>query len=180
MLILVRHALPAFGPKAPAEEWVLDEDRGRRGAESLVHVLPPDARLVSSLEPKARQTLEPTGPVATDARFNEVWRDEPFEGDFRSRRRAYVGGVEHPGWEPRGDVVSRFDAGLRDWQATAGDRPLVIASHGMAMTLWLTATVGLDDPIAFWGDLRLPDAFQIDLAGRTVQRIESADLFQLQ
>jgi hypothetical protein len=41
------------------------------------------AWLVASREPKARQTLEPAGTVRTDERFNEVTRDEPYEGDFR-------------------------------------------------------------------------------------------------
>jgi broad specificity phosphatase PhoE len=180
MLFLVRHALPAFGPEAPAEEWVLDEDGGRRGADSLVHVLPPNARLVSSHEPKARQTLEPTGPVTPDTRFNEVRRNEPFEGDFRARRSAYVSGISHDGWEPHADVVSRFSAGVTAWQAACGEQTLVIASHGMAMTLWLTAALGLEDPVGFWQDLRLPDVLKIDLSSRTAKRIESASLFQVQ
>lgn len=85
MLFLVRHAMPALDPEVPPENWELDA-AGRRGAETLKHVIPADAMLVSSQEPKARQTLEPTGHVFTDARFNEVARNEPYRGDFRARR----------------------------------------------------------------------------------------------
>jgi hypothetical protein len=64
--------------------------------------------VVASQEPKARQTLEPAGTVHSDERSNEVTRDEPYEGDFRARRRAYVTGTDHANWEPRGHVVARF------------------------------------------------------------------------
>ena len=57
-------------------------------------------------------------------------------------------------------MIARFDAGIRHWRSEARGRPLVVATHGMAMTLWLTA-LGLEDPEAFWSDLRLPDVFQL-------------------
>jgi broad specificity phosphatase PhoE len=172
MLILVRHATPAHGPLVPPEQWELDAALGRPAAVALARVLPAGACLVSSYEPKARQTLEPSGPVTTDERFNEVVRKEPYEGDFRARRHAYVSGVDHDDWEPRADVVARFDAGIEEWQRVAGARPVVVASHGMAMTLWLTAAIGLRDPGAFWSELRMPDPMEIDLRARTVRRID--------
>jgi broad specificity phosphatase PhoE len=126
--------------------------------------------LIASREPKARQTLEPAGSVHTDERFNEVTRDEPYEGDFRARRRAYVTGTDHTGWEPRDQVVARFADAAWFWHAQADGRPLVIASHGMAMTLFLTATVGLADAGAFWAELRLPDLHTVDMTGKQVIR----------
>jgi hypothetical protein len=81
VLFLVRHAMPALSPETPPEQWQLGS-AGRRGAETLRHVIPPDALLVSSQEPKALQTLEPTGHVFTDVRFNEVSRNEPSTGTF--------------------------------------------------------------------------------------------------
>ncbi|SNS69963.1 Broad specificity phosphatase PhoE [Asanoa hainanensis] len=167
MLFLARHAMPALDPEVRPEHWELDAE-GRQGAETLAGLIPPDVLLVSSEEPKARQTLEPAGQVDTDARFNEVARDEPFHGDFRARRRAYLARADHPGWERRDLVVARFDAGIRHWQARADARPLVVATHGMAMALWLADIV---DPIAFWDDLRLPDLFEVDLAARTANRV---------
>jgi broad specificity phosphatase PhoE len=71
-------------------------------------------------------------------------------------------------------VAARFDAGVAAHLAIAGDRPLVIATHGMALTLWLTEAIGLSDPAAFWTDLRLPDAFAVDLAARTITRVPVA------
>ena len=43
------------------------------------------------------------------------------------------------------------------------------------MTLWLTTTVALADPGAFWADLRLPDLLTVDVAARQVSRCVSDD-----
>ncbi|GAA0430360.1 hypothetical protein Aca07nite_39100 [Actinoplanes capillaceus] len=63
-LILVRRAMPAFGPDVPAAAWELSSE-GWSNARALTRVLPLDALLIASQEPKARQTLEPAGPVHT-------------------------------------------------------------------------------------------------------------------
>ncbi len=155
--------MPAVDPLVLPDRWVLSE-HGR--AEAAKIVLPEGSRLVASGEPKAIQTLEHAGDVTSDMRFNEVRRVEPFGDDFRVARRAYVDGADHPDWERRQEVVARFDAGI----AAYPDRPLAVASHGMAMTLWLTARLGLADPGEFWADLRFPDVLVIDLENRSWSR----------
>jgi broad specificity phosphatase PhoE len=90
---------------------------------------------------------------------------------YRTRRRAYVDGADHPDWEARTDVVARFEAGITEHLTAAAGRPVIVASHGMAITLWLTTTVGLHDPGAFWSDLRFPDAHIIDLTAATTTRL---------
>jgi broad specificity phosphatase PhoE len=133
--------------------------------------LPADARLVASEERKAWQTLGGGENVVRDRRFNEVSRVEPWEGDFRRLRRAYVEGVDHVGWEPRHEVVKRFEEGVAEQRASAGERLLLVATHGMAMTVWLTARLGLADPGGFWEDFQFPDAHLVDIDGGTVRRI---------
>ncbi|SDL83043.1 hypothetical protein SAMN05421869_13176 [Nonomuraea jiangxiensis] len=86
--------------------------------------LPEDACLVSSDEPKARQTLGGDDPVTRDHRFNEVPRAKPWEGDYRELRRAYVDGADHVDWEPRVEIAARFAAGITEHLALAGERPL--------------------------------------------------------
>jgi 2,3-bisphosphoglycerate-dependent phosphoglycerate mutase len=54
------------------------------------------------------------------------------------------------------------------------ERPVVIATHGMAMTLWLMATIGLEDPGEFWARLEFPDAYVVDLAAATATRLVSS------
>jgi broad specificity phosphatase PhoE len=151
-LILVRHAMPAVLPAVPPERWSLS-DEGRAAARQLATLLPADAVFVASDEPKAAETL-PSAQL--DARFREVRRTEAFSDDFAVARRSYVDGAALPGWEPRESVVARFSAGL-----SAYGRPLVVATHGMALTVWLAATIGLADPGAFWADLRFPDAIAV-------------------
>jgi broad specificity phosphatase PhoE len=169
MLILVRHAMPDHGPHRPARDWHLSPD-GWAAAHALCELLPPDARLVASSEPKAIETLQPAGPVVSDPRFDEISRVEAYDDDFRRNRRAYVNGTDLPDWEPREHVVRRFDAGVRE-HAEAASGPLVLASHGMAMTLWLTATIGLHDPGDFWAGLGFPDAHRVDLTTHRISRL---------
>jgi len=163
-VLLVRHAMPAVDLSVPPQEWELEGSVPPLG-------LPADSYLAASTEPKALGTVAPFGPVVTDPRFGEITRaaDESDEG-WRERRLAYVEGADHPGWEPRSAVVARFDDGVNDHWVRAAGRPLVVASHGMAMTLWLTARIGLDAPGAFWSSLRLPDVLVVDLVARTVAR----------
>lgn len=162
--------MPAHGPGTPARDWVLAPE-GEVAAQALCRRLPDGARLIASSEPKAIATVQPAGPVIPDRRFDEITRVEAYDDDFRTQRRAYVDGADHADWEPRQDVVRRFAAGVAEHVAAAGGRPVVIASHGMAMTLWLTATIGLDEPGAFWAALRFPDAHLVDLAARTVVQL---------
>jgi broad specificity phosphatase PhoE len=164
-VILVRHAMPAVRADVPPEVWSLSEE-GRAAARRLATLLPADAVLVASDEPKAAQTL-PSAVV--DARFREVRRQEAFADDFAVARRSYVEGQVPPDWEPHACVVSRFSAGV-SWFAVPG-RPLVIATHGMAMTVWLSSVIGLADPGSFWAVLRFPDAIAVDVSGRRWWRL---------
>jgi broad specificity phosphatase PhoE len=133
------------------------------------------AMLVASPEPRAWQTLSMTGNgLRRDRRLQEVNRIEPFDDDFRGRRRRYVTGEDLPGWEPQLEVAGRFAAAVREAQRLAGGQPVVLATHGMALTVWLAHAVGLADPGAFWADLRFPDLLAVDQAGRTVVRVPGA------
>lgn len=87
----------------------------------------------------------PDGGVAItqDARFGEVRRTEPFDEDFKARRRAWVEGhldERHEDWQSPWDAATRFDLAVSEHSAR-GDL-LVIASHGMVLTAWL-AHIGL-------------------------------------
>lgn len=172
MMILVRHAMPDATSDVPANEWHLSAE-GQGEAVRLAEILPRDARLVSSEELKALQTLGPAGAVSQDARFNEVRRDEPFAGNWRDLRHAYVSGSDHPGWEPRNEVARRFESGINEHLAQNTGQPLVISTHGMAMTIWLTTRIGLSEPGLFWADLRFPDALVVDLRAGTVERLDT-------
>jgi hypothetical protein len=73
-------------------------------------------------------------------------------------------------------VADRFDYGVRYMMGGDYDSPLVIGSHGMAMTVWLSSRLRLADPAAFWSDLRLPDVLVVNLKGGTVGRLLSTQM----
>ena len=163
-VILVRHAMPEVDPARPPQHWQLGGP-GVAAARSLS--LPPAACLVASTEPKAAETLRAaTGgsPVLQDAGFDEVRRPHEWRDDHRERARAYVEGAPHPGWEPQLEVAARFTAAIARHAARAGAYPLVVGTHGMALTTWLDArSLIADSPGAFWAALAFPDVVTVDL-----------------
>jgi broad specificity phosphatase PhoE len=172
VLILVRHAMPDATPETPPNRWTLS-DEGRRAAALLRDLLPSGAKLVSSTEPKAWETLGGGPAVIQDARFGEIERPrEKWSEDFRAIRAQYVAGAVHPGWESHHSAAARFQAGV-DEHLEAG-RTLVVATHGMAMTVWLVALGALAaaDAQMFWRGLRFPDCHAVDIIARSVERVE--------
>lgn len=169
---LVRHAAPSASSAVDPTQWPLSLD-GRRDAQELRHRLTSHEGLwIASHELKALETLNclsPTkrGLILQDTRFDEVRRDEPFDDDFRPRRRAWVEGrldVRHSGWETPSKAASRFDEAVRAY-ATRADR-LVIGSHGMVITAWLSLIGRVQPGVAagrFWEALAFPDLLVVDL-----------------
>jgi broad specificity phosphatase PhoE len=173
MLLIVRHAMPAATPDLPSHEWGLTKE-GRAAAEALVDALPVGARLVSSEERKAWETLGgAANRVARDGRFDEVHRPaDLWQDDVRELRVRYVAGTRHRRWERQADSAARFESGVADHSKAAGRAPVVVATHGMVMTIWLVSRGALTEAQAgaFWSALRFPDAFVLGSDGRSVRR----------
>jgi broad specificity phosphatase PhoE len=165
--------MPELEPAADPAEWVLSP-AGVEAARRLAPLLPAEAVLVSSDEPKALATLEAAAPgrsIAAEPGLREVRRPlEPFDDTFREPRLAYVAGRPPAGWEPPAQVAARVQAVVE--RHRDGVRPLVLAGHGMAFTTWLGDRGLLEDPAAFWSGLRLPDLVEI-MDGR-VRRVGPA------
>ncbi|HIV58422.1 MAG TPA: phosphoglycerate mutase family protein [Candidatus Stackebrandtia faecavium] len=166
-LYLVRHAMPRVEPALASHEWCLDET-GRAAAAELARVMPSGSCLwSSSAEPKAHQTIESMAAcrgqsqIHIDAGFGEVARPNVFVRNHRQLASQYVSGTRHRGWEDHDAVVSRFDSAVRASVRAAHGRDIVVATHGMAMTLWLSRYVDIGDPALFWRGLALPDVFAV-------------------
>lgn len=174
-VLLIRHARPGADPAVPRGEWRLD-DAGRQAAVELGVVLAPllaGRVIVASTEPKAIETVAAvTGrdPQLTDVGFGEVehpWIDLAAEKHAVSL--AYLGGKDVADWEPAPAVVDRFAAALDRIEA----RDVVIGTHGMAAALWTASVVpGVDAP-TLWSQLRLPDAWIVDLQSRSMRQAGS-------
>lgn len=167
-LLVVRHAEPAVSPSVDPSMWPLSE-AGRDAASHLSQSLPRAGRWVSSMERKAYETLLYAGhsgvAVTKDSRFDEVRRDEPFDDDFRARRRAWVAGrldARHSGWETPQDAAERFEDAVCHHCADA--ECLVVGTHGMVLTAWLVHARRQLEPSeagSFWEQLRLPDIIRV-------------------
>ena len=176
-LILVRHAQPAIDEARPPPTWPLS-DAGRAAAgvlaERLIAYAPHAA--VASPEPKALETAEIIAArvglrVARDAAFAEHRRpDLPFGSreDFEARMTAFFADPTHPffGGESGNAARARFETAL----GRHTSRPLLVASHGTVLSLYLGRTLNLD-PFELWKSLRLPEAFVLDDEGRLLARI---------
>jgi broad specificity phosphatase PhoE len=153
-VILVRHAMPEVVPGVAPHLWELGES-GRAAARALAARLDGVAHVVTSDEPKARQTAEEIAAVhaaqiVVDARLREATRPTAWDGGYRDMARRYVAGEALDGWEPHAKVKARMAA------AASGD---VVVTHGLAMTLHLGAGA------RFWEELWFPDAWSA-LAGQ--------------
>ena len=47
----------------------------------------------------------------------------------------------------------------------------MVVSHGVLLTTWLHHEIGLEDPFLFWSNLRTPDAWELSLEEKTLERI---------
>jgi broad specificity phosphatase PhoE len=170
--MLVRHAKPVVDTSVPAAEWALSAE-GRAAAAELGRqlVLPAASVIVTSTEPKAIETgaALTRSPVATSVAFCEVTR--PFydaPGELERHVAEWFAGETVDGWEPRSHAVARFARGV----AERNHEHLVVVTHGTVMTAWLASMELVDDPLGFWRDLRMPDAWSVERRG--VQRYPAA------
>ncbi len=171
----VRHAMPQTDDGADPSTWHLGEEGTRlagrlAGRLEVASSTPRIGALVSSTEPKAIETATAIAAhwkaeVVTDDRLREVTR--PWVGDgYRSVAHRYLRGEVPAGWETHEDVAARTGAAVHAARASAGEGPVVIVSHGLALSVHLGALLGGDfDRDAFWRSLAFPDAWTLDEAG---------------
>jgi broad specificity phosphatase PhoE len=174
-VIVVRHAMPTVDPQVPAEEWQLAQESRVAARLMRLHVCHP-AYYVTSTEPKAAQTMQEIAGaqrVVRDEGLAEVHRPHVWftDGGYHAAALSYARGECPDGWEPRDQVIARFDAAVVRHATAAAEqnRTLVIGTHGLAPTVWMASRYRLGtDPARFWADLRFPDIVEIDLRSSMV------------
>jgi broad specificity phosphatase PhoE len=165
-LLLVRHSAPEVDPSVPSEEWGLSEEGRRRCgplAERVAAYRP--ELLVSSPEPKARETAELIAP--------SLGLDVQLRDGLRETARRTVGWLEPEELE-RG-IRALFDrpdevvygeesarAALARFEAAVAELPerAVAVSHGTVISLYVAAKTGRD-PFELWQSFELPDVVEI-------------------
>ncbi|HVL26264.1 MAG TPA: histidine phosphatase family protein [Thermomicrobiales bacterium] len=180
-VILVRHAQPVIVPDRPTSTWAL-ADGARQEIEALaasIRDLSADG-VVASPQVKAHGTGEVIAgflglPLESDDAFREQGGDtEPFlpDADFRAAVAAHFARPDDVvfGSESSTQAARRFAEGID--RACAAFRLPVVVTHGRVMCGYLASALGID-PLPVWRDLRLPDAYLIDLDDGTLVRIEA-------
>ena len=165
-MLLVRHSVPERDARTPAEQWPLSAD-GRERCLALAARLAPFApsALLSSTEPKARETAELIAPalglvvelsdgVRETARRSVGWLSH---ADLAAGIRALF---EHPhevvfGEESAASALARFEAAVAQLPADA-----VVVTHGTILSLYVAARTGRD-PYELWRSLELPDVVRV-------------------
>lgn len=173
-VLLVRHAEPVVDASVHPAEWALTPV-GLTAARTLGQKLAGELgrRIVAaSGERKSLETaaamMGNVDDVLLDGRLGEVRRPW-METGHREAVWAYLGGAQLPGWETRGEAVTRFRECIE--ALPSGDVALV--THGTVMTLFVASVVsGLDAP-TFWSQLTMPDAWMLDPSAGTVSRPEA-------
>jgi broad specificity phosphatase PhoE len=173
-IVLVRHAEPLITEGTPPARWRLT-DQGRADARVLGDRLgAPSATTVvwTSPERKARETAEHAFPASTSRIREELCEvKKPWFASADQHEQAvsaYLRGERVQGWEHRQDVMARLGPLRSDIRS--GERLLVV-SHGLLLTTWLDHECGLSDPFSFWSALEMPDAWELDLEEKSLQRI---------
>lgn len=166
-VLFVRHAAAVISDAAPPRNWPLSNE-GRRAASALgkrLHGLLADwpDQFVSSSERKAIETAREldSSPPTIDDRLREV--SKPWYPDAAGHEAdaiLYLQGSELPGWEPQLEAIERFSAAVE-----RSDRFAALVTHGTVMSLWLASRLKSFDPVAFWLELRFPDAYLLRSRG---------------
>jgi broad specificity phosphatase PhoE len=131
--------------------------------------------VIASTERKAIETAEALADARDIAAFEEFrevrkpWFDEA--DDHRAAAARYLAGEALADWEPLAEAAGRFQAGI---DAHRGVEDLVIATHGIVMSAWLTTVADVPDPFRFWSELRMPDTWEVDLARGRYRRVTAA------
>jgi broad specificity phosphatase PhoE len=173
-VLLLRHAEPLVSDEMPAARWPLSarglDDAGAVGARLAEGSRP--TVVWTSPERKARETAARAFPsVHARVRRELVEVTKPWYRTPEQHAAAaagYLGGESLHGWESRVDVSRRL--GVMEAELEGVERTAFV-SHGMLLTLWVDHVIGLEDPFAFWSGLRHPDAWELDLDARSLERI---------
>jgi len=173
-LVLVRHAEPLVTADTPGARWPLT-DKGNEDALSL------GARIADQFTPtsvwtspekRAHETAMlvcSAVPVLVRQELSEVKKPWYATADEHAKAvNRYFRGESLDGWESRAEAVARL-AQLKE--EAGSSEQVVVVTHGVILTSWLVHEIGLDDPFSFWSNLRVPDAWELDVEGGSLQRV---------
>lgn len=177
-LILVKHSLPEIVENVPAQLWELSRE-GRLRVEKLAGLLggyQPEL-IVSSDEPKARQTAEILGErlgvdvVVMDGLHEHDRSCVPYypHDKFQSLVQELF---ERPdalvfGNETATQALERFRESVELTMNLYHDRKVAIVSHGTVISLFVSWLTGVDG-FSLWKELGLPSYVVLDVQNKNL------------
>ncbi len=182
-LILVKHSLPEVVENVPAREWRLSEEgqlRAERLAERMISYQP--QVLISSTEPKAKQTAEIVErklqiPLHVAENLHEHDRSnfrylskERFEAavcEFFAKPDLLVFGNEKAN-----EAHTRFSSAVYSVLSRHENKTVVIVSHGTVISLFASKLTGLPG-FSLWKELGLPSFLVLDVQSNTLITCEN-------
>jgi len=175
-LILVKHSLPEIEQDQPAREWHLSNqgmERARRLATQLTAYRP--EVLVSSAEPKARETAEILAEllglqVHVKQDLHEHDRSETgflSKEQFQKAIQEFFLNPAEPvfGKETADEAHSRFSKAMHSVLETHDNQTAVVVAHGTVISLFVSRLLGISD-YALWNELGLPGFVVLDMTSK--------------
>jgi len=169
MLYLVRHAHADYSP----DEARRLSDQGRQAAVRVADLLRDRdvSAIVSSPYRRAIETVQPLADrlgveIQLDRDLRERRLSTGHVDDFRRSVEATWRDFDltYTGGESSAAAQARVSRAIRGIAESAGDRNVVIASHGNALALFLR-TLDAHVDFAFWARMSLPDVYAVDVRG---------------
>ena len=183
-LILVKHSLPKIEKNRPANQWELS-DEGRVLAQKIavrLNGFQPQL-IISSVEPKARQTAEI---IAAEHDLELQFIEGLHEHDrskvgylhrdqFQAAVREFF---EEPGrlifgGETADACHTRFQQAVYSILNQNLEKTVVIVAHGTVISLFVSRLTGISD-WSLWNDLALPSFIVVDV--QTAKLIERENI----
>ena len=171
MLFLVRHAHSDY---VPDEMRALSES-GQRAAQRVADLLEDRgvAVIVSSPYTRAVQTVQPLADrlgisIAVDADLRERQLSAGPLDDFQRWLEATWNDFDlaYPGGESSAAAQERVSRAIRRTVEAAGDRTVVVSSHGNALALFLR-TIDSTVDFQFWSKMSVPDVYAVEVRRET-------------
>ena len=179
-LILIKHASPFVIPGTPSEEWKLS-DKGRESCGPLAAALRgvQPAIIVSSIEPKAKETAELMAealnvPMETAADLHEHDRSNvPHmrSGEFISHVELMFRkpGERVLGRESADEAFERFDAAVNAVLEKHATGDVAIVSHGTVIALFIALHAD-QNAFEWWRKMGLPSFVVMSLPEMRLER----------
>lgn len=173
-VVLVRHAESVVAEGTPPTQQPLT-DQGRHDSTLVGGRLfngSTATAVWTSPQRKACETAAfgfPSFVAHVRKRLREVIRPRYAQPDQVARAAAaYLTGEVANGWERLDDVVARLTSLATDFAPWGR---VIVVSHGTRLTVGLDHAIRPRDPFSFWSNLRVPDAWELNLEEWSVARI---------